>query len=191
MADSNSLNFIVTIEINPILALLIPNTSLEGEEISFSVEGFNFQSTSVIVFDGVELATTFVSANHLDADDLLAVGLPRNVPVLVRTGTLDSNQVNFAVTAKTIITQLIPNISQANHVLPILTVIGQNFLPVSVIVWEGAPVATTFVNSAEIHTTLPLDVGTAARAVPVYVTDPRFETPTPLTSRPAKEQAQK
>ena len=191
MADSNTLNFIVTIEINPILALLIPNTSLEGEEISFSVEGFNFQSTSVIVFDGVELATTFVSANHLDADDMLPVGLPRVVPVLVRTGTLDSNTVNFAVTAKTIITQLIPNISQANHTLPTLTVIGQNFLPVSVIVWDGGTVATTFVNSGEIHTTLPLDVGANARAVPVYVTDPRFETPSPFTARAAREQVKK
>jgi phage tail P2-like protein len=191
MADSNTLNFIVTAEINPILALLIPNTSLEGEEISFSVEGFNFQATSVIVFDGVELATTFVSANHLDADDLLAVGLPRNVPVLVRTGTLDSNVVNFAVTAKTIITQLIPNISQANHTLPMLTVLGQNFLPVSVIVWDGLTVATTFVNSGEIHTTLPLDVGANARAVPVYVTDPRFETLPPFTAQTAKEQAPK
>jgi IPT/TIG domain-containing protein len=66
-----------------------------------TVNGTNFLTDAIVVWNGTPLSTTFVSSNQLVAvleeTNLMNVGLIR---VFVRTGALNSNTVDFDVTAQ-------------------------------------------------------------------------------------------
>jgi hypothetical protein len=81
---------------------LFPN-SVPVNSVPFflTVNGTNFLTDAIVVWNGTALNTTFVSSNQviavLQAPDLQNVGLVR---VYVRTGGLNSNTVDFDVTAQ-------------------------------------------------------------------------------------------
>lgn len=80
---------------------LSPNTAVAGDaaDITMSVMGDGFTSASVIVFNGLEEPTTFVSAAQLSTGvkpSLFVV--PADCPVGVRTGSAMSNEIPFSFT---------------------------------------------------------------------------------------------
>jgi hypothetical protein len=77
---------------SPILATLNPNTAEVGAaDLTLTANGANFTQNSVIVFNGGEEATTFVSAAELTTivKPSLASGAA-TVPVLIRDADLES-----------------------------------------------------------------------------------------------------
>lgn len=169
MADSNILTF--TVMDQPVLLTLVPAAGLENEVIAFAVTGTDFQPDSVIEFDGVVLLTTYIDDQNLEATDPLDIGALGVKDVVVNTGALVSNALQFDVTAAPIITELIPPQGPEDTLSP-LTVIGMNFIAGAEIIWDGAAIPTTFVSATQVDATAPFDLG-ATRDVPVLVRDAR------------------
>jgi hypothetical protein len=86
----------------PSITQFMPNSvPVHSVPFSFTINGTNFLTDAVVVWNGTLLSTTFVSSNQLvavlTATDLMNWGL---IPVYVRTGGLNSNTVDFDVTAQ-------------------------------------------------------------------------------------------
>jgi hypothetical protein len=69
-----------------------------GASFTLNCHGSNYTESSVILFDGNALATTFVSAEHLTASVDPAAAAAGAVPVTVKTGALESNAQDFTFT---------------------------------------------------------------------------------------------
>ena len=86
----------------PSITELVPNSvPVNSVPFALTVNGTNFLTDAIVVWNGTPLSTTFLSSNQLvavlAATDLMNVGLIR---VYVRTGGLNSNTVDFDVTAQ-------------------------------------------------------------------------------------------
>ncbi len=86
----------------PSITELVPNSvPVNSVPFAMTVNGTNFLTDAIVVWNGTPLSTTFVTSNQLvavlGATNLMNVGLIR---VYVRTGGLNSNTVDFDVTAQ-------------------------------------------------------------------------------------------
>ncbi len=84
-----------------ITGLMPSSVPVNSVPFALTINGGNFFTDAVVVWNGTPLSTTFVGPNQvvavLQATDLMNVGL---IPVYVRTGGLNSNTVDFDVTAQ-------------------------------------------------------------------------------------------
>ena len=84
----------------PSITTLTPN-SVPANSVPFTmtIDGSNFGADAIVFWNGTPQHTTFVSSSQLMSDvtstDLTFVGLIR---VFVRTGSMNSNTVDFVVT---------------------------------------------------------------------------------------------
>jgi hypothetical protein len=130
-----------------------------GPAFTLTVTGSNFVPTSVIQLHGVARPTTFVSATTLQTTiqsaDIASVGLLA-VTVLNPTpagGT--SGNLNFtSAFPPPSIKALTPGSVVLGSGAFTLTVTGSNFVPSSVVNFNGSPRATTFISSTEVHATI-------------------------------------
>jgi len=76
---------------------LSPSTGVQSTQITLQVLGSNFRSGDVIVWNGSPVTTSFVSTAQLNAT-LTLPATPGAIPVMVRRGSVDTNQVTFTVT---------------------------------------------------------------------------------------------
>lgn len=79
----------------PVIDYIAPDTA-ELPSVVLDVGGSSFASTAVVVFDGVEMPTAYVSETLLRAT--VSAGAASNYDVLVRDGAVDSNVATFAFT---------------------------------------------------------------------------------------------
>lgn len=144
--------------------------SLTG--LTLTVDGTNFVNGSVVNWNGSPRATTFVSSTQLTALLTSADAAFQGIqPVTVSTGSVLSNSVNFSVTAPAAlplptIASLLPVNATAGTAAITLSVTGGNFLPCSVVQWNGNNLATTFISTTQqLTAAIPaaniLSVGTA------------------------------
>jgi hypothetical protein len=86
----------------PSITGLVPNSvPVNSVPFALTVNGTNFLTDAIVVWNGTPLSTTSVTSNQLvavlGATNLMNAGLVR---VYVRTGGLNSNTVDFDVTAQ-------------------------------------------------------------------------------------------
>jgi hypothetical protein len=86
----------------PSITELVPNSvPVNSVPFALTVNGTNFLTDAIVVWNGTPLRTTSVTSNQLvavlGATNLMNAGLVR---VYVRTGGLNSNTVDFDVTAQ-------------------------------------------------------------------------------------------
>ncbi|HYL14975.1 MAG TPA: IPT/TIG domain-containing protein [Terriglobales bacterium] len=86
----------------PTISTLTPNSvPVNSVPFTITVNGSNFLTDAIVLWNGTPLSTRFISSNQLLASlvqtDITTVGL---IPVFVRTGGLNSNTVDFNVTAQ-------------------------------------------------------------------------------------------
>ncbi len=143
---------------------------------TLTVTGTNFAASSIVNWNGSPRPTTYVSSTQLTA--ALTVADAANsgtTPVTVATGSVVSNSYSFLLAAPSglpapTIASLLPvNVTAGTSGLN-LVVTGTNFLPCSVVEWNGAPLATTFIPSsgqltASVSAADILNVGTAQISV--------------------------
>ena len=164
-------------------------TVVECGPASFTliVNGTNFvNGGSVVNWNGSPRPTTFVqpAGNPTPPPYLTAVIpfsdrlAPGAFPITVSNGNTLSNSMPFSVTAPSsnfpapTTTLLAPAGTTAGSAQFPLTVTGTNFLPCSVIQWNGTPRTTTYLGPTQLSTTiLAADVATAG-SVPVTVFTP-------------------
>jgi hypothetical protein len=96
---SNAATFIITGEA-PTVTSISPSTAVAGgPAFTLTVTGTNFNSTSIVQWNGTNRTTTFVEATRLTAAiPAPDIAQPGTATVRVTTGTANSNSVNFTVT---------------------------------------------------------------------------------------------
>jgi YVTN family beta-propeller protein len=135
----------------PTVSTISPNSAVAGSAaFTLMVNGTNFSTGSMVTFGGSALATTFVSSTQLTAA-IPAADIASNGTMVVKVinpapGGGTSNAINFTVSnsASTVptISVLAPSCAPAGEPLQ-LTVVGLNFVPSSVVRWNGSDRPTT------------------------------------------------
>lgn len=156
-----------------------PSAAFVGSApFEMTVEGSGFVSGSTILFNGTGATTTFVSGQQLKAQiPASALGAAGDFPVAVQNpppGGGVSAPVVFRVqypapSANT----LSPNTASAGSNPTQVTVTGVGFFPATQITFDGAPAATTFVDSTHVRATLTASQLAAAGSILVRVVNPQ------------------
>ena len=142
---------------NPTITTISPNSAVaDGAAFTLTINGMNFVAGSLVNFGGAAPTTTFVNSRELTAaipassiasTGLLAVTVTNPAP-----GGATSNAMNFTVTGGAnpvpTISVLFPSCVPAGEQLVDavdnqLTVVGTNFVPSSVVRWNGSDRPTT------------------------------------------------
>ena len=158
----------------PMITTISPSSVVAGTAAGFTlaVNGTNFLATSTVNFGGTTPTTTFVSSTQLTAAiPAAAIASPGPLAVTVTNpgpsgGT--SNMVSFAVNSGTnpipTISSLDPSCAPVGAQAFTLGVIGTNFVPSSVIRWNGKDLPTTL-DSGPLTAQIPAnDIATAGTA---------------------------
>jgi hypothetical protein len=195
--DSNSVNFTINPSPSnvPTITSLQPTaTQAAGSGFTLTVNGTRFTTTSVVTWDGQNLATAFVNSSEIQASvpasNIQTAGIA-NVAVLnsVPGGGL-SNTVQFLVNdPQPTITSISPTQADANAPAFALAVNGTNFVcqvlvtnsttgaqtctqSNSVVNWNGSPVSTTWESSGQLVASISQANLGAAGVAFVTVTNP-------------------
>jgi hypothetical protein len=142
----------------PGVTVISPTSDVVGASaFTLTVNGTAFNSSSVVQWNGADLATTFVSATQVTAQvpasDLLTAG---TIPIsVVNPGSSVSNSATFTVdnpvpTAGS----LSPTGAGVSGPAFTLTVNGTNFVNGSTVLWKGSARTTTFVSSIQVTATI-------------------------------------
>jgi YVTN family beta-propeller protein len=160
---------------SPLLTSLSPNSAVAGDPaFTLTVTGSSFVAGSVVVWNGVTLVTTFVSATELTAAvPATLIANPGIFPVVVTSpgpGGGTSAPLFFAVATPTpVLTSLAPNTAAAGGPAFTMTLDGSGFISTSVARWNGTDLPTTFVSATQLTAAVPAGdiqtVGTASVAV--------------------------
>jgi subtilase family serine protease len=149
---------------------------------TLTVNGTNFASgISAICWNGVRHDTTFVSAGTLTAAiDAVSLAFPGTASITVVnsaiSGTMVSNAVPFTINSPVSPTPVVYSLAPASAVAGSpemeLQVYGSNFLPESVIRWNGTPKFTVFLSSRQLRASIPASDLTGAGLAGVTVMNP-------------------
>jgi hypothetical protein len=181
-ATSTPVNLQVTsVPVPAITSLSTTSIPAGGLDTPLTVNGSNFVGGSVVHFNGLPRATTFVSATQLTvtllAADLTASG---NFPITVvnpAPGGGTSTAVNLTISPN--IVTLSPASVRAGDVGFTLTVNGAGFVVGSVVRFNGVAKSTTFISSTQVAASIAAaDISTVG-TYPITVLTP---APTSLTS---------
>jgi len=166
----------------PILTSIDPaSDTLGAAGFTLTANGSNFISSSVVKWNGNNLATTFVSANQLTAvvpaSNLNSVGIA-NVTVFTSNGGTSASQPFTVIYGQNSPVPLVRYFFPANCKFGKsdfnLTVTGNYFVNKSVVNWNGAPLVTSYVSSTQLRAQVPAalvaSVGTAN--ISVYTSPP-------------------
>jgi hypothetical protein len=152
---SSATNFVVN-NPSPTLASITPtSTNVGAASLILTLSGTNFTQTSSVLWDGSAIPTTYNSATSLSASipgsDMAAAGT-FNVMVNNPTpGGGSTTSASFTVNNPLpTISSLSPSSTNAGGVAFTLTVLGTNFVPSTVVQWNGSARATTFVSQNQL-----------------------------------------
>lgn len=158
---SNPITFTINPQARPLprITAISPDKAQAGTQgLELTVAGTNFVTDSVVRWNGQPRATTFVNSTQLKAQitvaDLAAVGSALVTVFTPPAGGGESNTVTFAINAPPnpvpVITSLSPNTVGTGTGPFVLTVNGTGFVNGSVVLFNGANRATTFVSSTQL-----------------------------------------
>src|ERR1700693_5525518 len=136
----------------PTITTISPNSAVAGgAAFTLTINGANFVAASMVTFGGAAPTTTFVNSTQLTAAIPAAAIAATGMPAVTVTNPAPggaSNPVSFTVTSAgpsgvPAITNLFPSCAPAGEQLVdstdnLLTVVGDNFVPGSVVRWNGS-----------------------------------------------------
>jgi outer membrane protein assembly factor BamB len=151
------------------LTTLAPDTAVAGSsDLIITATGTGYTTSSVLNWNGTALTTHYVSTSSLTAtipaSDLTSPGTSSVTVTDSSNGDVGSAVVKFTVTdqAAPSIASLAPSTLTAGGTGFQLTVTGTNFSPVAKVLWDGAPIPTTYDSATQ----LTAQVTAAQIAVP-------------------------
>jgi hypothetical protein len=153
---------------------------------TLSVTGTNFVNGLVVNWNGSPRPTTFISATQLSAAITYAdTSSPGPVTVFVSGTGTSTNSLSFTLTAPTSlpvpsISSLMPSSAAVGGGAFVLSVIGNNLLPCSVVNWGSSALIPTFVGPTGITAPVPAANITVIGDVQVTVTTPKPNGCTPV-----------
>ncbi|HEY8077374.1 MAG TPA: IPT/TIG domain-containing protein, partial [Labilithrix sp.] len=175
--DSTTIAFTVS---NPNASIqnVTPSTAFVGSApVDVIVTGGGFVAASVVQFNAVSLATTFVSGSEVHATipaaQLVNAG---DFPVVVNNpppgGGPTAPFTFHVVYPAPIASSLAPNATGAGAAPTMVTVTGSNFFAASQITFDGAPAATTYVDGSHLGATLTAAQLSTGKTIAVRVVTP-------------------
>jgi hypothetical protein len=185
--QSGALPFTINAPV-PVLGGLGPSSATSGgAALALTVTGGNFVPGSVVRWNGADRATTFVSASQLEAaipaGDIATPGTAQVAVFTPAPGGGLAGPLPFTINAPVpVLGGLGPSSATSGGAALALTVTGGNFVPGSVVRWNGADRATTFVSGGQLEAAvLASDIATAGTAqVTVFTPAPGGGQSTPL-----------
>jgi hypothetical protein len=173
----------------PRVTSITPDAANAGSSgFTLVVTGSNFATNAVVKFGSHDLQTEFISTSTLAAtvtsNDLLLGG---NVPVRVfnpEPGGGTSSAIPFAVTSpQPSLASVSPNPVVGTAFSSTITVTGANFVGASVVLFNGSPRQTTFVNTTQLTALLPSTdlVGITSAQITVFTPEPGGGESNPFT----------
>lgn len=162
----------------PILTTLNPQTATAGEPgFTLTVEGSQFVSRSVVLWNGDPRTTSVVSPTRLTAQisaaDISHAGSPK---ISVRNGdesAVSSDELTMAVSHPA---PALGRLSPASAVIGdpsfTLTVTGTRFFDTSTVLWNGSPRPTTYVSATRLTAEIAASDLSSGGPVPVTVSNP-------------------
>jgi hypothetical protein len=166
----------------PSLSSISPNSAVSGSPaITITAVGSNLISSSVVEWNGVPLPTSYGSSTtitaQVSATDLQNAGTAMVTVVNPSPGGGTSGGISFTIETPNpmpVLLSMNPTSAPLGSSAQTVTVTGMNFIPSSVVQWNGAALQTTYTNS----TTLNAQVSVAD------LQTPQFATVTVLTPLP-------
>ena len=173
----------------PTLGALSQTSAIAGAAaVTLTVTGTNFNSSSVVQWNGVTLVTTFTSATQLTATIPIADLATGGTALVTVFNPLPGGGASTAITFT--INNPAPTLGELSQTSAIagaaavtLTVTGTNFVATSVVDWNGVPLVTTFVSATQLTAIIPIaDIANAGTAsVTVFNAAPGGGTSAALT----------
>src|SRR5713226_6640260 len=160
---------------NPIPAIttISPNSAESGgAAFTLTVNGSNFVTGSVVLWNGSDRPTAFISASQVSAQipasDIAVAGTAAITVFNPAPGGGASNSLTLTITGPTI-TTISPNSADTGGAAFTLTVNGRNFVTGSVVRWNGSDRPTAFISASQVSAQIPASdiavAGTAAITV--------------------------
>ncbi len=175
--DSAALTFTVQ-NPPPVIAALLPaSTQFSGPDFLLTINGSGFVASSVVKWNGGNRPTSFVSPTQLIAtvfaSDIAAAGTAAVTVLTPGPGGGTAAPQTFSITYPApSISALSVNLALVGNAAAPLTVTGSNFVPASVVRWNGQSRVTTFVSAAQVVITIPVSDLAAAGVNNVTVLTP-------------------
>jgi hypothetical protein len=170
---SNSLNFIIyTIQITDISPSAVFSTD---PAFTLTVNGGTFLNGSTILWNGIALPSTFVSASRLTASiSNTLISATGTIPISVRNpnGEL-SNSINLTITNPVpALSSITPSTVHVNSGDFTMTLNGAQFTPNSTVNWNNTPLVTTYISATQLTAAVPAALFTYTGSAAITVTNP-------------------
>jgi uncharacterized protein (TIGR03437 family) len=170
---------IAAIPAGPAITSFSPSSAtVGGSTFTLTVTGTGFLSGATVQWSGTPLATTYVSSTQLNAvvpASLIAAAGGGLITVANPSGPVSAG-VNFQVNgADPFISSFSPSSVTAGGAAFTLTVNGIGFLSGTTVLWNGATLATTFVNPTQLTVAIPAALISSPTVVIIQVTNPGGE----------------
>lgn len=175
-ARSNAVQFVIESNV-PTITRLNPNTVVAGSgEVAVAVTGGGYVNGSVVQVNGSGVQTSFGSSSALEA--VIPASLTNAVGNLsvrvINPGNVESNTVNFAVTAPTpAITRVVPGTVNAGSSVPVtLAITGTGFVNGSSVQFNGSGLETSFGSATSLSAVVPVSALATAGNATIRVVNP-------------------
>lgn len=170
---SATADFVVSIAIPTISSLNPFSTVAGGAAFTVTINGANFDSSSVAQWNNAMLPTTFVSGAQLTAAvAAFAVASPGSATITVLSQGVVSNGLQLSITAGSVLSGLSPQSANAGDSGFTLTLSGSYFFAGSTVTWNGTPLSTTYFGATQLTATVPANLIASAGQVLVAVSYP-------------------
>ena len=180
---------------NPVPAIvsLSPNSaSVGGNSFTVTIIGYNFMPSSTVLWNGSARTATYTSSTQLQAQitaaDIANSGSAQLSITNPAPGGGSSGAAKFVISpssnpAPTLLS-LSPSSVSAGSPDLILTVNGSNFLPTSIIEWNGLVLPTNYLSDTHLEAQVPASEFAAPGVAAIVVLNPApgggFSTPLPF-----------
>ena len=166
----------------PVLTSVSPASDTVGAgDLILTATGNSFLPTSVVTWNGSNLATVFISSTQLQATvpaaSFAAAGTAK-AAVFTPTGGTSSVQlfnINFGLNSPVpVIKSLSPAVCEFGRSSFTMTVSGSNFVSASVVKWNDVPLVTNYISPTELRAEVTADLvdSIGSANVSVYTAPP-------------------
>jgi hypothetical protein len=148
----------------PVLSVISPTAAVAGgPALTLYVTGLDFESGSTVMWNGTGLTTTYVSGTSLTAQvpasNLASTGTATITVVNPAPGGGTSGQLGFTIqaTANPVpsLASVNPNTIGVGSAATTITATGSNFIPSSLVMWNGTALSTSYTNSTTLTAQVP------------------------------------
>ena len=181
---SSALPFTVTGRTPSTTSISPASATAGGTTFILTVSGSGFVDGSTVQWNGLGLATNYVSANQLTASvpaSLIANAGSAGVTILNPGGTT-SNSVPFTINVPLLsISGLSPTAATAGGATFTLSVYGSGFVNGSTVQWNGSPLATIYVGANQLNASVAASLIANPGSAGVTVLNPGLTVSPSLT----------